>query len=237
MGAGIPHRFPDHPPDLRVVTIIHRAMRRDAARLARTVAGLGDGDATRARALRRWYGHYHAEVTGHHHVEDEIWFPVLAERVPTYGQHADRLDREHHLLEDGLVGVQAALDDLVSEEGSARARGPARHAACELSELLDLHLGFEDADIMPLYLRHFTEDEFVEVERRTRRTIAARRLPFAVPWMLGAATPPERARVLGQAPLALKVLWYASRRRHAGLSERAFGPVPAAGDRPIGEVA
>jgi hypothetical protein len=220
-------RSPDRPPGLTVFTVVHRAMRRDAARLARAVAGLGDGDAARAGALRRWYGDFHAELAGHHHIEDEIWFPVLAERVPTYGEHADRLDREHHLLEDALASVGTALDDLVADDGSARALGPARDATCELSELVDAHLGFEDSDILPLYVRHFADDELGEVERRTRRMIDKRRAPFAVPWILGAATPTERDEVLGRAPLAMKLLWYASRRRHARLSARALGAGPA----------
>src|SRR5262245_28120283 len=82
---------PHHPPDLTMFTLVHRAMRRDADRLARAVTGLGDGDAARARALRRWYGGYRAELTGHHRIEDELWFPLLAERVPTYGEHTDRI--------------------------------------------------------------------------------------------------------------------------------------------------
>ena len=31
--------------------------------------------------------------------------------------------------------------------------------------------------------------------------------------------------LLGRAPVALKLVWYASRRRHARLSARALGPV------------
>jgi hypothetical protein len=45
-----------------------------------------------------------------------------------------------------------------------------------------------------------------------------------VPWIVGAATPAERSRILDSAPLALKLVWYASRRRHARLSARALGP-------------
>jgi hypothetical protein len=218
-------------------TLVHRAMRRDAGRLARAVTGLGDGEAARARALRRWYGDFHAELTRHHRIEDEVWFPVLAERVPTYGEHTDRIEREHHLLEDALAGAGAALDRLAAEGGAAGTRGPAREAACELSDLVDAHLGFEDADIVPLFLRHFTEDEFVDVERRTRRMLEARRLPFTVPWIMDAATPAERARVLGGAPLALKLVWYASRRRHARLSGRALGSSPAGETETLEEVA
>lgn len=217
-------RAPTRPPDLTMFTVVHRAMRRDGARLAAATAGLGVGDTARAEALRRWYAGYHGELDGHHTLEDHLWFPVLAERVPTFAEHTDRIEREHHLLDDALRGVAVALDRLVDSEASAGARAAAHDATCELSDLLDLHLGFEDADVLPLYLRHFTEDEYAEVELRARKLLELRRLPFGVPWVMGATTPAERTRLLDRAPLALKLVWYASRRRHARLSARALGP-------------
>ncbi len=217
-------RAPARPPDLTMFTVVHRAMRRDGARLAAALSGLGVADTSRARALRRWYGAYHVELDGHHALEDHLWFPVLSERVPTFAEHADRIEREHHLLDDALRGVAAALDHLVDADAAASARAAAHDAACELSSLLDLHLGFEDADVLPLYVRHFTEEEYDEVEQRARTLIELRRLPFAVPWIMGTATPAERARVLDRAPVAMKLLWYASRRRHARVVTRALGP-------------
>ena len=217
-------RAPNPPPDLIAFTVAHRALRTDGARLATATAGLGAGDTARARALRRWYRGFEADLTGHHSMEDYLWFPVLAERVPTFAQHAERIDREHHLIDDAVAGARAALAHLVDDEASDPARRTAHDAARELSSLLDVHLGFEDTDVLPLYLRHFTDDEYAEVERRAGRFLEVRHLPFTVPQLLGAATPAERQRILGRAPLAMKLVWYASRRRHARLSARALGP-------------
>lgn len=217
-------RAPTHAPDLTTFTVVHRALRRGGSRLPLALRGLGVADTARARAIRRWYGGFRAELDGHRTVEDHVLFPVLAERVPTFAEHTDRLAREHQMLADAQRGVALALDRLVETEAAGTARTAAHEAACELSSLLDSHIGFEDADILPLYLRHFTEDEYREVEDRARELVDARRLPFAVPWMLDAATPDERRRLLARAPLAVKVLWYAGRRRHARLSARALGP-------------
>jgi Hemerythrin HHE cation binding domain len=216
-------RAPNRPPDLTAFTVAHRALRTDGARLAAAAAGLGAGNTARAQALRRWYGGFEADLTGHHRMEDHLWFPVLAERVPTFAQHADRIDREHHMLDDAIAGARAALAHLVDGEASEPARRAAQDATCELSSLLDAHLGFEDADVLPLFLRHFTEDEYAEVERRAGRFLELRNLPFTVPQLLRAATPGERERILGRAPLAMKLVWFASRRRHARLSARALG--------------
>lgn len=198
-------------------------MRRDAARLATAASGLGDGATGRARHLRRWYGAYRAELEGHHELEDQLWFPVLADRVPTFGEHSERIAREHHLLDHAVAGLGHALDRL-SDDAGPSSRGDASDAARELRDLLDAHLGFEDDDIVPLYLRHFTADDFVDVERRTRKMLDKRRAPFAVPWIMGAADAEERIRVLERAPLAFKLLWYAGRGRHTRLTTRALGP-------------
>lgn len=217
-------RAPTHPPDLITFTVAHRALRRGGSRLPLALRGLGVADTARARAIRRWYGGFHAELDGHHTVEDRVWFPALAGRVPTFAEHTDRLAREHQMLDDAQRGVALALDRLVETEAAAGARAAAHERACALSSLLEGHLEFEDADILPLYLRHFTKEEYDEIEARARRLVAVRRLSFAVPWMLDAATPGERRRLLGHAPMAAKVLWYAGRRRHARLSARALGP-------------
>jgi hypothetical protein len=205
-------------------TVVHRAIRRDGGHLAAAVSGLRVGDTTRARALRRWYGAFHAEVDRHHALEDHLWFPVLAERVPTFVEHRDRTEREHHLVDDALRKVAAALDRLVDSDASAGAKAAAHEAACELSSILDVHLAFEDADILPLFFRHVTSDEYAELEARARRLLEVRRLPFTVPWIMAATTPAERTLILGSAPLALKLVWCATRRHHARLTARALGP-------------
>ena len=43
---------------------------------------------------------------------------------------------------------------------------------------------------------------------------------------MSAATPAERRRLLDRAPVALKLVWLASRRRHARLSARPSAPRP-----------
>jgi hypothetical protein len=211
-------------PDLTAFILVHRALRRDAGRLVTALEGLGDGDTARARALRRWYGHYRAELHAHHQLEDDLWFPVVAERVPTFAAHTDRLAREHHVLEDAAMALTARLDELAGDGGaSAPARRAARDAACELREVIDEHLDFEDADIVPLITRHLSADDVAEVEARTRARLDRRQLPFLVPWLLSAATQAERTRMLAVAPWPLKFVWYASRRRHDRMTARALG--------------
>ncbi|HEY8526495.1 MAG TPA: hemerythrin domain-containing protein [Acidimicrobiales bacterium] len=257
-------RSPARTPDTTMFTVLHRAMRRDAARLAAAVATPGDG--RQLASLSRWYRGYRSALTEHHRIEDQVFFPVLAERVPSFAAHGPRLGAEHDLLEDALDVVQMALAALggepppgragpdagtdASANAGGRASSPARDrapsggrgrrpardpghdpvrkwavaATRELSDLLDRHLSFEDADVVPLYVRHFGADEYAEVERRALKLASTANLPFTVPWALTAATEAERSRLLGDAPLAFRLLWWASRRRYGRLADRALAP-------------
>lgn len=210
-------------------TVLHRAMRLDARRLADAVETLDDGG-RRAAALSRWYRGLRTELIAHHSVEDELFFPVLAERVPSFAAHGERIEADHHQLDVTLGDVATALDALAAVDGplaGTEARARAQASTRELSQLLDRHLGFEDADVLPLYLRHFTPDEYGEINERAMEMASKASLVFTIPWAMEAATADERARMLGEAPLAFRLLWYASRGRYARLSRRALGARPA----------
>jgi hypothetical protein len=228
-------RAPEQAPDLTLITVMHRAMRHDAARLAATVAGLeasgpghgGEGGTARARALRRWYGRFHQALVEHHTIEDELFFPALAERVPTFADHLRRLDDDHHRLDELLTAVGADLDRLAEGAGSPATHRAVVAATAELSDLLHHHLGFEDADVLPLFLRHFTAAEYRDLDDRALKLADRSQLPFAVPWALAAADAAEQQRLFDQAGLPFKVLWYATRGRYARLARRAFGTAGA----------
>ncbi len=48
-------------------------------------------------------------------------------------------------------------------------------------------------------------------------------MAFALPWLMAHADPAEQAAMRAEAPLPLKLLWYASRGRYARLAGRALG--------------
>lgn len=225
-------RAPDQAPDLTLITVMHRAMRHDAARLAAAVAALdddpgpdhgGNGGIAQVRALRRWYTRFHRALVEHHTIEDELFFPALAERVPTFADHVRRLDDDHHRLDELLFAVAADLDRLAEGAGSPATHRAVVAATAELSDLLHHHLGFEDADVLPLFLRHFTAAEYRELDDRALKLADRSQFPFAVPWALAAADAAERQRLFQQAGLPFKLLWYATRGRYARLARRAFG--------------
>jgi hypothetical protein len=213
-------------PDLTLFQVLHRGLRTDAGRLADAVARATPTGDRHLRALARWYGHYRAGVHEHHHTEDTIFFPALVERVPVFDRHLGRIDAEHTRLSDVVDALADSLDGLA--EAGAAGRWASAHAeaierAHELHHVMAVHLDFEDADVLPLYVRHFGAEEYDDLGERALKQVAPRELPFTIPWVMGHADAGERDVLYAGAPLAFKVLWFASRRAHARSTAVALG--------------
>jgi hemerythrin-like domain-containing protein len=200
------------PPDLESYLRIHRALRASA----RALAGVAGRPADRATssARTRWYRGFAGEIRCHHHIEDELLFPALRDRVATYADHADRLDGDHADLDVVLDGLTDAL--------ASGDRARAGRLAGELADHLDVHLAYEDAEIAPLFARHFTAAEFDELNTKAIKMTPPRQLAFTVPWLMAAITPAEQAVVLADAPPAMRLVWLATRGRYRRRSARAL---------------
>ncbi len=190
---------------------VHRALRHSAGQFADAVAR-----PTAAIApLHRWYRGFADEIRCHHHIEDELLFPALADRVATYVEH-----------ESTLVGDHAELDVLLDELDNALDRDDravAIRLSRGLSDHLHHHLDYEDDEIVPLFARHFTSDEFEALNQRAIRMTPPRQLIFTAPWMMSLLTPAEQSAVLASSPKAMRVLWLLTRGRYARIERRAFG--------------
>jgi len=218
-------------PDLSTYLILHRGMRYDAARLAAATSAVTEHERTRrGPALARWYAGYNAELHEHHTVEDEIFFPAILERLPVFDSQLDRIEAEHHRLDGLLQHTTTTLDalgDPAVDWPRAAAEAVEQHA--QLGGGLDGHLGFEDDDVLPLFVEHFGREEYEALDEQARKSIKLGALTFTLPWLMEAATSPEQQKLLGGAPLAFKLLWYATRRRYHRMAGAAFGPAVPAG--------
>jgi hemerythrin-like domain-containing protein len=221
-------------PDLDRFYQLHQNMRIDSARLAAAVAGLTPDD-RRTGSLARWARGFTMEIEHHHSVEDNIFFPALAERVPLFAAaFAPGLDDDHHHLHVVLATINEALADLGRPGAEwADAHGRAVAATAELHEHLMDHLAIEDNDVLPLYARHFTAAEYEELDERAVKSLQPKQIPFTVPWVVAHCTDAQREVLLKTAPLPLKLAWYATRGRFARMERRAFDGIAA---NPLAEV-
>lgn len=211
-------------PDLTVYRLIHRGMRADTARLATAVAGLDESDRRRMPAVTRWYGGFLQEFELHHSAEDELFFPALAERLPEFADQMARLDAEHHTLEAALLAVGEALGQLADPNVSWRSvKGDAVDAPRVADRELTLHLDNEDANVLPLFVEHMSAIDYEEIGDRALKRTTPKHVLFAVPWLMRQADEDEGRKLRAGAPLPIKIIWYATRGRHARLTRRALG--------------
>ena len=217
-------------PDLTSYHLVHRALRQSSTQLAIAVAGLTEQDRDRrAPQLERWYAGFETELHTHHRVEDEHFFPALFQHLPSLRGYVDRIDDEHRYLSELIVDTRTAIAELgATATPFERAAAGAVERTAELEALLDRHLDFEDAEILPLFTRHMDAAEYDEVEGRAMASPKLGELRFTVPWLMANADEAERRHLLDGAPAMMKVLWFATRRGHDRLTTAALGaPVRA----------
>jgi len=208
-------------PDLTLYYALHDAMRRSSTRLHEAVR---TADRHRTGAISRWFTGFVGELRMHHTVEDEVFFPALAERVPTYQEHGPELTADHHRMDEILDDLGATLRRVADSLDWAPDHDTAVRLAAELRDLLDVHLDHEDADVVPLFGRHFTAAEYDGLrERADKVALSAKQAFWTVPWLVANVDAETQAKLMAEAPLPLRIVWRLSRRRYARLEEEALG--------------
>ncbi|MET0458778.1 MAG: hemerythrin domain-containing protein [Ilumatobacteraceae bacterium] len=215
-------------PDLRFYLSIHTKLRADSARYVAAVELATERERARLVALRRWADGFVGELLEHHHAEDEHLFPDLRARVPASAAVLDRLDGDHRHMDELLERWTDAAHGLTDRRRPFEAaRRELLDVSIALRDHLDGHLAEEDADVLPLFLRHYSAAEFDAVQGAAVRDARKQGMTFYVPWIVDAVDGDVRERLLAEAPWPMKVLWWATRGRHARLVATAFAGVPA----------
>jgi hemerythrin-like domain-containing protein len=211
-------------PDLRSYRQLHQALRTSLDRLVVTLTMKADADQFRADAMLRWFNGFSGELRAHHQVEDSVFFPALAARVPAYAQCSATLDDDHHQIDEAIAGLREALQRMAnSAQASPANRNRAMASAVELRDLTSAHLDFEDADVLPMFERHFTVAEYAVLDQKALKSVTIRQALFTVPWWMATAEPDAAAETLRTAPLPLKIIYRLTRRRYSRLAFAALG--------------
>lgn len=225
------------PADPWIHHLAHRALQRGSVDLLRVLETAQPADRTRrrSRALAAWFGGFGAVVDDLVTIEDRVVFPFLAARVPTYDLHADQVRRDHDQLRrlvrvtgaalDRLVSDRPTLDRLPADDPGTTTWRDATRAADELRSLLVDHLDLEDQDVLPLFERHVSADEYEVLLRRALALVPRRRWPFALAWFAQDLDPAELERARTAADPVVRSLWRVGRGPYRRL-------VAAALDRP-----
>jgi iron-sulfur cluster repair protein YtfE (RIC family) len=208
----------DPAPDLTDYRVVHRAMTADLDRLATAAAELVDRpDPVRMAAFRHYLRGVSHEIGSHHRVEDEDVWPFLeavagdhTALVPLTEDH-ERLDPLLHRATE-LAERDRAVPELVA-------------VLREVADLLARHIADEERDVFPIIVDRVGVADARRLQARFRSNLRPAMLPFVVPWALRHATAAERATMIAEAGLPLRLVYRVFAARFRAREELVFGPL------------
>jgi hemerythrin superfamily protein len=204
----------DRPPvpiseHSRVLIAMYKAMRTDSQRLIRAVDALPAGDTHQAAALGRAFGAIVGLIHDHHWTEDDVMYPFLLARVPTFESDALRLENDHVELDAAMARINARFR-LLAHQLSGRlwqdTRGHLLEEAATFDRVLVDHLDREEAVVLPPFESLLSEADQHTLQKEEAKLSTYRHMRMAVPWVLANATPDEEASLRATAPRLLGVI-------------------------------
>lgn len=179
---------------------------------------------TRGKALVRWFEGFGTELHDHHTIEDDIFFPALAERMAEASSLVSQVDTDHEHLSDLIDRTTAALARLADPAVPFRsAHAEAVMVTEGLRALLDAHLGFEDREVVPRFGEHFEDHEYEALHQQAGKLVKPRHLLFVIPWAMSNTPKDEQRQLLKTTPFFFRLIWIAVRGRYGKLTATAFG--------------
>ena len=216
-------------PDISFYFALHRHMRADLTRYVDTIAATTPADRSgRLPALVRWVKGFICELEEHHWSEDVTFFPEMRHRVPAVAPVLDALDADHKRMDVLLTGWPALISTLADPAADFEsAKAAALEMGRELNELVQTHLDVEDNDILPMYWRHYTAEEYDAIQQAAIKRSKKKGFAFIAPWCVDSVEGAQREAFLAQVPWVMRAFHRLVRPRYDRLIAAAYG-APAA---------
>jgi hemerythrin-like domain-containing protein len=193
----------------RVLMAMHKAMRADSQRLLGAVDALPAGDTEQSAALGRAFAAIVGLIHDHHWTEDDVMYPFLLARVPTFESDALKLENDHVELDAAMARINARFR-LLAHQLSGRlwqdTRGHLLEEAATFDRVLVDHLDREEAVVLPPFESLLSEADQHTLQKEEAKLSTYRHMRMAVPWVLANATPEEEASLRATAPRLLGVI-------------------------------
>jgi iron-sulfur cluster repair protein YtfE (RIC family) len=191
--------------DVHDMVVVHRAFRREFTAIPGLVRGVRSGDTARARLLTR---HARLMLDGlhlHHTSEDELLWPKLLDRCPPDAALVLRMEEQHGRVEHHTERLRTSLGRWEAEARPAVTEEVASTFDA-LREVLFVHLGEEEREILPVAARHVTQAEWNEIGQHGIAEMTRAQLPLMFGLILEEATPDEAAELYANVPAPVRLL-------------------------------
>lgn len=189
--------------DMEIMRIVHKAFRRDGARLVRAAERYGALDAEIHDALLvGWHG-FSSGLHHHHTIEDAHIWPVLRAKLadrPDDLAVLDDMEAEHAQIDPTLEALERAFND--------RDAGPdeVSDRIDDVVGLLRSHLAHEERDAFPLIRAFISAQEWSALNKASLKELSFSELAELGPFIVDDASREEVRRMLAEVPIPLRLV-------------------------------
>ncbi|WP_020390704.1 hemerythrin domain-containing protein [Kribbella catacumbae] len=194
-------------PDTHDMVVVHRVFRREFRLLPDLVGQVAEGNTARSAVLAEHLTDLVAALHHHHLNEDELLWPPLLQRATLHTELVHRMKSQHEALSAVLDRIEQVLPTWAATAGKADGAELAA-ALRDVSSLLELHLGEEEQEVLPLAREHLSLEEWAEIGNRGASSIETKRKRLLFLGMiLEDASEQERQSFLAKLPAPVRALW------------------------------
>ena len=145
--------------DTRDMVALHAALARALGDARGQISSVSDGDAERARRIADYLGEVFWLIHAHHDGEDELLYPLLAQRVPDGQETFSKMDAQHLAVSSSIETAGRAAEQFGSSAALIDGRSAA--GACEaLLTVMTEHVNDEEETVLPIAARVIAPPEW-----------------------------------------------------------------------------
>lgn len=195
----------DQRPNVHEMVVIHRVFRREFSALPRLVRRVTEGDTARAGLVAEHLALILDGLHMHHTGEDAVLWPLLQVRAAPSTALVETMQRQHEVVD--------ARTEEVRTLAGAWAEAPTALGGEQLAQLVEgmaaalfEHLDLEEREILPLVAQHITVEEWQSLGEHGRDAMSLKQLPLMFGAILEDADADERAEMLAQLPVPVRLV-------------------------------
>jgi len=199
------HPTTTEPTDMHDMVVVHRVFRRELRSIPELLLATAPGDVDRAAVVA---GHARLILSGlhlHHTSEDDLLWPLLAERCPDSAELLERMQAQHASVDELLERLGPVLRRWEAEARPAVAK-EAAGLVDRLCEVVVEHLDEEEQSILPLAGTVISPEEWGAVGEAGVAKMTRAELPLMFGAVLEETTDSERQLMMAPLPMPVRLL-------------------------------
>jgi hemerythrin-like domain-containing protein len=186
---------------------VHDVFRRALGDAPKQIASVKGDENERAEKIGSYLGEVLWFLHTHHHGEDELLYPLLAERAREHTELFSRMEAQH----EAVAGSIETAGQAAARFGKSGSSDDGKVLAAACSSLLDEvtgHLTDEEVEVLPIAARTITPEEWGAMPGHAMAQYTGTRLWLPLGLVFEAMSDDQRAHVLANVPPPVSEMWF-----------------------------